>query len=158
MCDTSFLIRLLNRNDELHNNAKGYFKYFLQNEIIMKCSTIAIAEYCVKGKHTQLPLRNIQILPFNFNHALRAGELAAIAHSHRNTLDSKDRKIIPNDTKLFAQADSEEGIDAYITSDAESFKLYNLIREYSKLSFEFIDLKIPYSDRFGILPLDEFEK
>lgn len=34
----------------------------------MKISTIAIAEFCVKAEITDLPLRNLQILPFNYNH------------------------------------------------------------------------------------------
>lgn len=36
LLDTSFFIRLLNDEDPLHANAVGYFKYFLQNEIILK--------------------------------------------------------------------------------------------------------------------------
>jgi len=49
LLDTSFLIRLLNPDSELHENAKGYFKYFLDKDIVMKVSTISIAEYCVRG-------------------------------------------------------------------------------------------------------------
>lgn len=30
LLDTSFFIRLLNANDPLHNNAMGFFKYFLE--------------------------------------------------------------------------------------------------------------------------------
>ena len=40
--DTSFLIRLLNNDDFLHKNALGYYKYFLEHDIILKVSTIAI--------------------------------------------------------------------------------------------------------------------
>lgn len=36
LLDTSFFIRLLNDEDPLHENAKGFFKYFLDNDIIMK--------------------------------------------------------------------------------------------------------------------------
>jgi len=49
LLDTSFFIRLLNDEDPLHSNAVGYFKYFLENEIALKTSTITIAEYCVLG-------------------------------------------------------------------------------------------------------------
>ncbi len=76
LLDTSFLIRLLNDEDPLHQNAKDYFKYFLENEIILKVSTISIAEYCVRGSLDELPLMNIQILPFNLDHAKRTGEFA----------------------------------------------------------------------------------
>jgi predicted nucleic acid-binding protein len=42
LLDTSFLIRLLNDEDPLHLNTKDYFKYFLENEILLKVSTITI--------------------------------------------------------------------------------------------------------------------
>lgn len=70
----------------------------------MIISTISIAEYCVGGNAAELPLRNLQILPFNFDHSKRAGELAKIAFEARkkSTLQVVMRNIIPNDTKLFA--------------------------------------------------------
>lgn len=64
LLDTSFFIRLLNDEDRLHKNAVGYYKYFLENNIVLKVSTITIAEYCVLGKLDDLPLKNIQILVF----------------------------------------------------------------------------------------------
>lgn len=73
LLDTSFFIRLLNDVDPLHNNAKEYFRYFLENSVQTKISTISIAEYCVKGNIDELPLRNLQIVPFNLDHAKRAG-------------------------------------------------------------------------------------
>ena len=76
LLDTSFFVRLLNDEDPLHNNAKGYYRYFLENEIILKVSTISIAEYCVRGEIEELPLRNIQIIPFNLDQAKRTGEFA----------------------------------------------------------------------------------
>lgn len=75
LLDTSFFIRLLNDEDSLHKNAKGYFKYFLENEFILKVSTISIAEYCVLGNLDDLPLKNIQIVPFNLDQAQRTENL-----------------------------------------------------------------------------------
>jgi predicted nucleic acid-binding protein len=69
LLDTSFFIRLLNDEDPLHQNALGYYKYYLENEIPLKLSTISIAEYCVKGSMEDLPLKNVQVIPFNLNHA-----------------------------------------------------------------------------------------
>ena len=71
LLDTSFFIRLLNSDDFLHINARDYFKYFLENEILLKVSTISIAEYCVKGKMDELPLRNLKIISFNLEHAIK---------------------------------------------------------------------------------------
>jgi predicted nucleic acid-binding protein len=153
LLDTSFLIRLLNERDALHENAKEYFRYFLTQKIILKCSTISIAEYCVKGKYTELPLRNLQILPFNFNHAVRAGELMAILKSKKTAPTTAERAVVINDIKLFAQADCEKDIDGFVTSDSEGGKLYSSVKQNSELSFSFFDIKIPCHESFGYLPL-----
>src|SRR5690554_6688683 len=115
LLDTSFFLRFLNDKDPLFKNADGYFRYFLQEEIDMLISTISIAEYCIGGNIQELPLKNLQILTFNLNHAQRTGEFAKIAFQERanKNLQVYDRKIIPNDTKLFAQADCEKLIKFY---------------------------------------------
>lgn len=76
----------------------------------MKVSTISIVEYCVRGKIDELPLRNIQIMPFNLDQAKRTGEFAEKIFE-QNKIDKKmlsPRAIIPNDSKLFAQADLDK--------------------------------------------------
>ena len=50
MLDTSFLIRLLKEDDPLHTNAKSYYQYLLENNFVLYVSTVAVAEYCVKGE------------------------------------------------------------------------------------------------------------
>lgn len=155
LLDTSFFLRFLNDKDALFNNADGYFRYFIQNEINMMISTISIAEYCVGGNINELPLRNLQIIPFNLDHSKRTGEFAKFAFEakKKGSLDVSNRNIIPNDTKLFAQADVEKSIEFYLSSDIESLKVYNLIKEKLKPKFQFIDLNIPYNQTFGILDL-----
>ena len=93
LLDTSFFIRLLDPSKLYHENAIGYFKYFLEKEITKICSTIAIGEFCVFGGLEDLPLKNLQILPFNLNHAKRTGELARIAFEARRNkaLETKER-------------------------------------------------------------------
>lgn len=155
LLDTSFFIRFLNDDDPLFRNADGYFRYFIQQEISMLISTISIAEYCTGGSIKELPLRNLQIIPFNFNHAQRTAEFAKIAFKERtdNKLQIDKRIIIPNDTKLFAQADCENMIDFYLSSDSESMKVYNAIKEKAKPKFDFIDLTVPHHQTFGVLDL-----
>lgn len=68
LLDTSFFLRFLNDADPLFTNADNYFRYFLQQNIVMIISTISIAEYCVGDVH-ELPLKNLQILPFNLDHS-----------------------------------------------------------------------------------------
>ena len=153
LLDTSFFLRFLNDSDPLFNNADKYFRYFLQNDIVMMVSTISIAEYCVKGDIHELPLKNLQIVPFNLDHAKQAGEFARIIFDNKRRLNLSSRNIIPNDTKLFAQADAEAKIEFYLSSDTESQKIYNLLRQLNKPKFQFLDLNIPYSETFGILDL-----
>ena len=146
LCDTNFFIHLLKADDHLFENAKGYFKNFVEkHEIFM--STIAIAEYCVKGNFNLLPLKNIKIIPFNLNHAKKAGKFASVAHNARRdgNLDIDKREIVLNDVKMFAQAECEN-FDYYITADSNSRKIYDFI----KPQFKFIDLHTPYSDFFSI--------
>ena len=79
-----------------------------KNEITMMISTISVAEYCVGGDVHELPLRNLQIIPFNLDHSKRTGEFARIVFQNKRKIKLTERNIIPNDTKLFAQADSEK--------------------------------------------------
>ncbi len=154
LLDTSFFIRFLNDEDPLFKNAMGYYKYFLSNEIKMFISTISIAEYCTGGTIDELPLRNLAILPFNLNHSIKTGEIAKTVFSNKGKLKLNERNIIPNDSKLFSQADVETNIIYYLSSDAESLKIYNLLKEESSpLKFNFIDLKIQPNEYFGILDL-----
>jgi hypothetical protein len=155
LLDTSFFIRFLNESDPLFKNADAYFRYFLQKEISMMISTISIAEYCVGGDVHELPLRNLQIVPFNLDHSKRTGEFAKIAFNakRKGKIDVSDRNIIPNDTKLFAQADCEKSIEFYLSSDNESFKIYNFLKKETAPRFQFIDLNTPYNETFGLLDL-----
>lgn len=152
LLDTSFFIRLLNEEDLLHENALGYFKYFLDHDFIIKMSTIAVAEYCVRGEADELPLKNILLVPFNFDHAQRAGKMMAevYAEKKRRGAAIAPRAVVPNDTKMFAQADVEPEINYYGTADAECKKVYDLIKSAEgEVSFRFIDITIPYHTFFG---------
>lgn len=153
LLDTSFFLRFLNDDDPLFKNADGYFRYFIKSEIAMMVSTISIAEYCVGGDVHELPLRNLQIIPFNLNHAKRTGEFARIVFQNKGKLKLKERNIIPNDTKLFAQADCEKAIEFYLSSDTESHKIHNLLKQEITTKFQFIDLNTPFNETFGLLDL-----
>jgi hypothetical protein len=153
LLDTSFFIRFLNDSDPLFKNADGYFRYFLQKEIVLMVSTISIAEYAVGGDIHELPLRNLQIVPFNLEHSKRAGSFAKVVFNakRQGIMDVSQRNIIPNDTKLFAQADCEKIIEFYLSSDRESHKMYQLLRQTTEPKFQFIDLNIPHNKTFGLL-------
>lgn len=154
--DTSFMIRLLSASDPLHSNAKGYFRYFLENEIPMYFSTISIAEYCVKGDFYDLPFQNIRVLPFNILHAKEAGQFAETLFAARSKglIDIPNRLIIPNDSKLFAQGAVEKEIRYFVTSDAKSKRNIDILRRECAAEIEHLDISAPYNVHFGLLDLD----
>ena len=53
-----------------------------------------------------LPLRYFRVVPFNVDHAQRAGDFTRTVLQARGTLPEQitQRAIIPNDSKMFAQA------------------------------------------------------
>ena len=155
LLDTSFFIRLLNDQDPLHNNVKGYFKYFLEEEIVLKVSTISIAEYCVRGKIDELPLKNLQIIPFNLDQATKTGEFATAIFEENKLSEEKltPRAIIPNDSKLFAQADLDKSVTYFVTSDSRSKATYGNLKKQIKPKFEILDISKPHHEAFGILDL-----
>ena len=54
LLDTSFFIRLLNHQDQLHENARAYYKFFLEEGIEMIISTISISNYAVNELYISL--------------------------------------------------------------------------------------------------------
>lgn len=158
LLDTSFFIRLLNANDPLHNNAMGFFKYFLEQGFILKISTIAIAEYCVGGDINDLPLKNLMVLPFNYDHAIKAGRMMSEVYAEKRQRGAiiAPRMVIPNDTKMFAQAELDVDINYYATSDVECKKVFELLKsKEGSLSFTFLDITKPYTQLFGLLNFKE---
>lgn len=151
LLDTSFFLRFLDEESDLFENADAYFRYFLKEEITMMISTISIAEYCVGGDVHELPLRNLQIVPFNLDHSKRTGEFAKLIFENKGKLKLKERNIIPNDTKLFAQADTEPAVEFYLSSDQESLKIFSLLKDHLHPKFQFIDLNVPCHQSFGLL-------
>ena len=158
LLDTSFFIRLLNEEDALHENAFGQFRYFLAHDFVRKISTIAIAEYCVRGEVRELPLKNMLIVPFNFDHAQRAGKMIAEVYSEKKSavqplLQEQQYLMIPRCLrKLIWNLIST----FYGTADVECKKVYDMIKtSEGKLSFDFIDITIPYTTFFGVLDFKE---
>lgn len=149
-CDTGFVIRLLDRTNDLHENALGYFRYFLENDYLIRMSTIAVAEFCVKDQIEHLPLKQILLSPFNAYHASKTGECARILYDARakGVIEVDARILIQNDVKLLAQAECEFA-DYYLTSDSRSKRMYDVLKEEGKLSFDFTDIHTPFSAKFG---------
>ena len=138
--DSGFLIRLMNPNEPLHRVALDLFKDYVSSGVTCMVSTVALAEYGVKGELRYLPTKYLQFLPFQYHHA----EVAAmfmrriIQVKQERGAEIKPRVIIPNDTKMFAQASAETDIYAFVSADAEAKKVYELLEDPG---FEFVNIR-----------------
>lgn len=146
LLDTSFCIRLLKSNDALHQNAKDYFKYFLEQRVEIYLSSIVIAEYSVKDDANNLPLEFVKIITFDFFDGKTAGEFHSILINNKAQVANIERNVIKDDCKLIAQIFNRK-IDAYITKDKKSFgQIFMPIQNEKKFNIELLDLKIPLKD------------
>jgi predicted nucleic acid-binding protein len=151
LLDTSFCIRLLKSNDPLHQNAKEYFKYFLEQKIEIYLSSIVVAEYSVKDDANNLPLEFAKIIPFDFFDGKTAGEFHSILINHKDQVANIERNVIKDDCKLIAQIFNRK-IQGYITKDKKSFgQIIQPIQITKGFSIELLDLEIPLKDFKGEL-------
>lgn len=150
--DTSFLIRLLKEDDPLHIQAKSYFQFFLENEYVLYVSTIVIAEYCVYGRRDDLPFECVRILPFNLDHAELTGQYARTLFNAqgKGEYTPERRLVIPNDTKIFAQA-SSLGALFFVTADAKASKAIEHLKNAHAFSVEHVDIHNSIPETFGTL-------
>ncbi len=157
LCDTGFLIRLCQPQDPLHARARGYLKHLLEGDHRIYVSTIALAEYAVRDKIENLPMRYLRVIPFNIDHAQKAGEFAATVFSQRDQIPKEitQRVIIPNDTKMFAQADVTDAITHYLTADKKCEAVFRLIHSMSPPRFQILSFEIPHHQAFGELNLGD---
>jgi predicted nucleic acid-binding protein len=153
LLDTSFVIRLLRTNDVLHPNAKAWFRQLLERRVPMYLSTISIAEYCVKGSFDELPLRNVRVLPFNIDHARRAGPFTGSLLDQRKQAGSEDdRAVVISDVKLLAQAEVDVGISHFLTKDLRFPSRMQALRQGGHvLRTAVLDLNIPMAESLGVL-------
>ncbi len=155
LCDTSYFIRWAKPSEALHPAAKDYLKFLVEGGNELYVSTIALAEFAVRDSIANLPLRYFRVLPFNIDHAQRAGEFARTVFDARRSLnvEFEQRAVIANDTKLLAQADVTPSITHYLTADRECEKVYTLLKSSVAPRFQFVHLSTPWHQTFGCLDL-----
>ena len=140
LLDSCFLIGLLDKDSIHHKNAYDFFvRFSSDNDVILKISTIAISEFSIRGDAKLIPV-NVQILPFNYAHAIKAGEFGkVVSKCRKETNDGSDRAIVLNDSKMFAQAEIEH-FDCFVSTDTNAFKAYGYLKNNGLASFEFLDV------------------
>lgn len=152
--DTSFWILLFDPTDADHANARAYFEYFLAHSDTIYLSTVVAAEYGIGGDLDHLPFDadKIRVVPFNLNHARKAAELAKAAYrlNRKGAVALEKRVVIPNDTKILAQAEVE-GTDWFLARDRNCKSVHELLAEEGLLTFTYLDLRTPVGEFLGEL-------
>lgn len=150
--DTSFFIRLTNKADEHHAHARAYFQRFDQAKAEFLISTIVVAEYGIGAPIQTLPFRSLRLLPFNFEHAKLAADFAKAAYAARRkgAINVGGRVVIPNDTKLFAQAAAEQA-SLFLGRDDNCQSVCTFLKSEDLINFDYLDLRTPPSSFFGEL-------
>jgi hypothetical protein len=139
LLDACFVINLLNKGSIFHKEAYDFFvRLSADNDVILKISTIAIAEYAIKGDVAQLP-PNIQRLAFNYTHAVKSGTFGNAYKQCLAVAKDNHRAVVLNDIKMFAQAEVE-GVTHFITADHKLRTIYEELYNKKLVSFEFVDI------------------
>jgi predicted nucleic acid-binding protein len=128
--DTSFLISYASVARTNHVIARKYFDELIRTGVPMLLPTVVVAEFERRQSLATLGLGNFRILPFNFDDALEAANLAeAIRPS------SDDRLCLAADVKIIAQA-KLRGARAVLTEDAKTMAAYiDELRHAGKVTF-----------------------
>ena len=154
LLDSSFLIGLVNPKDAHHENAVGYWKYFLEQEARMYLSTIVLSEFSSGHSITDFPiLRQLIPIPFSYREAVLAGTLKAQKIAHDGKLRQKDdpsRVQIKDDIKIIAQLLSAAYIQSIATSDSKMRSVFDFSCGYIGQSKSFLDISIPYERAFNL--------
>lgn len=152
LLDTSFLINLVSENALFHKRAYEFFNSFMTRHCAMAVSTIAISEYAIKDDVNHLPLKMLQMISFNYGHAVKSGAYGNKVTSCRKQESGTNRAIVLNDSKMFAQAEVEK-IDYVVSADSKAQKTYQWLKDAGLAHFEYLDItKTAVNDFFGELP------
>ena len=150
--DTSFFIRLFDTKDDPHKNALDYFKRFRQGNTTIYSSSIVAAEYGVKGNIDHLPLRFVQLQAFDIRHARHSAIFARTCFEARKNgvLQLENRVLIPNDTRIMAQAHVAKS-SYLVGKDENAIKLLQFLNEKGLTACTFLDISVPLNEFFGEL-------
>jgi predicted nucleic acid-binding protein len=120
----------------------------------MATSVVVIGEYLVKGEKSELPLRDVQLLPYNLPDAELAAKYARRLFEARSSgiFETDQRPIIPNDVKIFASTELSGAI-ALVTADERSEKAHAILRDAGLVSFDLWKISKTLAENRGVLDL-----
>lgn len=145
LIDTSFLITLAGKDRKHYDAARRYWRHFLDNEIPIYLSTIVVSEFCVKQQIPPEMLRCCVVLPFNWDHALRAARLFGLTSARPPDVP---RGALKDDVKIIAQATVAEA-EFVITDDTKSFYRYcKSFEDAGEIQFRTIKLEDGFDSAF----------
>ena len=159
--DTGFFISLVDRNRQCHQAARSYYKYFLENNVVMLLPTVVVAEFSIVQPITDLPLRNFRVLPFNLPEAVKCAELNA--HHYRQQLGSVgQRDAVKDDFKIIAQAVVQQ-VRLLLTEDETTLCKYcERLAADRKIEFRVVKLSAGFDEALanrdgqrGLLPPEQ---
>ena len=152
--DTSLFIRLADPADPDHANARAYFEYFMQQSDVICLSTIVAAEYGIGDSvdHLPLALSKVRVIPFNLIHARKAAAFARTCFEARRkgSIVVGKRVVIPNDTKILAQAQVEL-VDYFVGRDDNCEAVCSFLEKENLVDFTYLDLRRSISEFTGTL-------
>jgi predicted nucleic acid-binding protein len=152
--DTSFWIRLFDPTEKDHEQARAYFEYFLVHSDMIYLSTVVAAEYGIGGDINDLPYDapKVRVVPFSLRHARKAAECAKFAYEQKRkgAVTLEKRIVIPNDTKILAQAEVE-GTDWFVARDNNCRTVHEMLKNGGLLRFNYLDFRTPVGEFVGEL-------
>lgn len=132
--DTSFLITFADPSRANHVVAVDYFRHCLTQRVPMWLSTVAVGEFEVRQRISDLPLQNFRIQPYNLPHAVRAATLLRALREDGGQPVEDRRPVIINDLKILAQAE-EDGIRVVLTEDRNTLsRMADRLRQCRRLN------------------------
>lgn len=147
LLDTCFLISFVDKLRPNHENAIGFYKYFIENKISMYLSSIVVSEFSIKQSIEDLPLEDFRSLSYNI-----PDSYASVSIYNEMMNDKPEgacRNCIKDDYKLTGLCEFNK-IDYLITEDRRFFDKLNQFKKKGAISFTPLFLPTGFEVSFNV--------